>query len=120
MLDLSNFLLVLPTSRSSKRLLQLLVQKTAQQNVRFTPPQIITVGELPEHLYAAEKTLATDLAQQIAWSKALRQAAPESIEALLGRPNEDETEGDSADMLAQWQPLAKLLSRLHTLSLIHI
>jgi len=113
-LDLSNFLLVLPTSRSSKRLLQLLVQKTAQQNVRFTPPQIITVGELPEHLYAAEKTLATDLAQQIAWSKALRQAAPESIEALLGRPNEDETEGDSADMLAQWQPLAKLLSRLHT------
>ncbi len=113
-LDLANFLLVLPGIRSSNRLLQLLVQRTSAEKIRFFPPQLITVGELPEHLYAAEKTLATDLAQQIAWSKALRQAAPETIEALLGRPVEDASDGNPSDMLTQWQPLAKLLSRLHT------
>ena len=118
-LDLSQFIVVLPTMRSANRLMQLLVQKTSEQKICFTPPQMITVGDLPEHLYVAEKALATDLAQQIAWSKALRQAEPETIETLLGRsPEEDETadpsEGDPSEILAQWQPLAKLLSKLHT------
>jgi hypothetical protein len=38
-LDLSGFLLVLPTSRSAKRLLQLLVANTGEQNIRFTPTE---------------------------------------------------------------------------------
>ena len=118
-LDLSHFIIVLPTIRSANRLLQLLVRKTIEQNICFTPPQMITVGDLPEHLYVAEKTLATDLAQQIAWSKALRQADSNTIETLLGRPTDndetaDTSESDPSEMLAQWQPLAKLLSKLHT------
>ena len=111
--DLSNTLVVLPTLRSKRRLLQLLIHAAEQQNVVFTPPQIITIGDLPEHLYTAEKSLASDLAQQIAWAKALDQSPPEVIEDLTGISADDDEDGDEPE-LKDWQPLAQLMVRLHT------
>ena len=111
--DLSNTLAVVPTLRSNRRLLQLLIEVAERQNVVFTPPQIITIGELPEHLYTAEKSLASDLAQQIAWAKALDQSTPEVIEDLTGISAVDEEGGDDPE-LKDWQPLAQLMVRLHT------
>ena len=108
--DLSNTLVVLPTLRSCRRLLQLLIDGAKEKSVVFTPPQIITVGDLPEHLYSADKLPATDLAQQIAWSKALDQSPPEIIEALTGVAAEEMEE----DQLQDWQPMAQLMVRLHT------
>ena len=107
--NLSNTLLVLPTLRSCRRLLQLLIAAAKQQDVVFTPPQIITVGDLPEQLYSVDKLPANDLAQQIAWSKALDQSPPEVIKALTGVAA-DEIE----DQLQDWQPMAQLMVRLHT------
>ena len=108
--DLSNTLIVLPTLRSCRRLLQLLLEAAKERDVIFTPPQIITVGELPEQLYCVDKLPANDLAQQIAWSKALDQSPPEVIEALTGVAAE---ELDIAQ-LQDWQPMAQLMVRLHT------
>lgn len=104
-LDLSGFIVVLPTLRAQQRLLQLLIQATDAQNLIFTPPLITTVGHLPEHLYVAAKQLATDLAQQIAWSKALEATPDDEIKCLTG--------GHDVDELQDWQPLAALISKLH-------
>ncbi len=105
-LNLSQFIIVLPSARAKNRLLQLLIQKTDEQSIVFTPPEITTIGQLPEFLYVAEKQLATDLAQQIAWSKAVEQGAEEEIKCLTGR--------HEVEVLQDWQPLATLISKLHT------
>lgn len=108
--DLSNLLVVLPTSRAGRRLLQLLIDAAEQRQVILTPPHVITVGDLPEQLYVAEKELASDLAQQIAWAKALDQTPDEVIEQLTGVSDDDT--GD--ERYKDWQPLAQLMVRLHT------
>lgn len=105
-LELSQLIVVLPTLRAQQRLLQLLVRKTDELKILFTPPVIITLGSLPEHLYVAAKQLATELAQQIAWSKALEQSPKSEIETLTGRPEVED--------LQDWQSLATLISSLHT------
>ncbi len=104
-LDLRDRLIVVPTSRAKQRILQLLVQLATEQGLSLTPPEIVTVGNLPEKLYTAEKLLATDLAQQIAWSRALEASTVDELKSLTGR-----TEVES---LRDWQPLAALLSKLH-------
>lgn len=103
--DMDNVLLVLPTARSTERILQLLVEETERRGVQFIPPLITTVGQLPEFLYRAEKELASDLAQQLAWSKALEQTPQRELQLITGRSNVDD--------LQDWQPLATLISRLH-------
>ena len=105
-LDLSQFIVVLPTLRSQHRLLQLLIQKTDELSLLFTPPTITSIGYLPEYLYVAAKPLATDLAQQIAWSKALAESPKQQIACLTGRPEVED--------LQDWQPLATLISKLHS------
>ncbi len=104
-LDLSNTLVVLPTSRSAGRILQLLVTQCEQQHLEFIPGQILTLGEFPEHLYPVEKQLATDLCQQIAWGKALQASTPAEIDCLFA--------GANKSTIRQWQPYAKLISELH-------
>lgn len=105
-LDLSNFIVVLPTLRSQHRLLQLLIQQSDEMELLFTPPIITSLGYLPEYLYEAAKPLATDLAQQIAWSKALAESPSDQIACLTGRPEVED--------LQDWQPLATVISRLHS------
>ena len=43
-IDMDNVLLVLPTTRSTERILQLLVAETDQRDLEFIPPIITTVG----------------------------------------------------------------------------
>ncbi|MFT7633813.1 MAG: ATP-dependent helicase/nuclease subunit B, partial [Mariniblastus sp.] len=105
-LDLSRFIVVLPTLRGQQRLLQLLVESAERQQILLTPPVITSLGHLPEHLYVAAKQLATDLAQQLAWSKALEQTPLDEIQCLTGRTEVEE--------LQDWRPLATLISKLHT------
>lgn len=105
-LDLSQVIIVLPTLRAQQRLLQLLIQAADEHETLFTPPVITSLGQLPELLYVAAKQLATDLAQQIAWSKAIEQSPLEEIQCLTGRAEVEE--------LQDWQPLATLISKLHS------
>ncbi|MEL7497746.1 MAG: PD-(D/E)XK nuclease family protein [Planctomycetota bacterium] len=105
-INMQDFVLVLPTFRSTQRLMQLLVRESAQVGLPLIPPTITTVGQLPEHLYVAEKQLASDLAQQLAWSQALAETPKAELEILTGRPE--------VENLQEWQPLATMISRLHT------
>lgn len=103
--DLSNVIVVVPTMRAQNRLLQLMVKQIEGLDGLFTPPRITTLGQLPEFLYKAAKPLASDLTQQIAWTKVLEQSSQSQIECLTGR---DDIE-DGYD----WRPMAALVSSLH-------
>lgn len=104
-LDLGNCLIVLPTKRAVNRLLQLLVDQAEANSLALIPPELVTGGDFPEYLYPVEKKLATDLCQQVAWSKALAETPAEEMQHLFpGPPKSD---------LEQWQPYAKLVSDLH-------
>ena len=103
---MSNCIVVVPTTRARHRLMQLLATLAQDRDAAFTPPEMTTLGDFPEYLYVPEKLLATDLAQQIAWSRALEQTSEEEIKCLTGRSDVED--------LKDWQPLAKLLSKLHT------
>lgn len=105
-LSMSKSLVVVPTERSRHRLMQLLAIRTQANGLLFDPPEITTLGDFPERLYVAEKALATDLAQQIAWSQALEDTPNEEIQVLTGRKDIED--------LQDWQPLARVLSKLHT------
>ena len=103
--DLSKVIVVVPTMRAQNRLLQLMVKQVEDLGGLFTPPRITTLGQLPEFLYSAAKPLASDLTQQLAWSKVLEQSSGAQIECLTGR---DDIE-DGYD----WRPMASLVSSLH-------
>ena len=103
--DLSNVLVVLPTTRSRHRLLQLLVSTADEQALRLEPPRLMTLGSLPEHLYVATKPLASELTQHIAWVNAITQTSVEELQPLLGERDRD-AETDH-------QSLATAISDLH-------
>lgn len=104
-LDLSNAMVVLPTARSKHRLLQLLVKSAETHSLILRPPTLMTIGALPEHLYVAERPLASELTQHIAWVRAIEQTPAEELQPLLG----DQEAIDVAD----FQSLASVVSKLH-------
>ena len=81
--DLGGVTVVLPGGRAGRRLLELLVDKCAALELLFTPPQITTVGQLPELLYQAKRPFADELTQKLTWSNALQQVDPKKLDLLL-------------------------------------
>ncbi len=105
-LDLERLIVAAPGGRASRRLLQALVELAEQQSAALVPPRIVTAGQLPELLYEKKKPFAGDLAQQLAWIRAIRAARPNQIERLVKRLP---AEGD----LAGWLALAQTFAALH-------
>ena len=106
MLDLGGTVVAVPGARAGRRLLELLVQRADERGWILVPPQIVTVGQLPELLYVNRRPFAGELLQQLAWIEALRRTGPERLAPLaLVLP----AEGDFAARLA----VADLLGRLH-------
>ena len=97
-LDLENVVVVLPGSRAGRRLLELLVERAEKRLQKFPPPQIITIGTLPELLYEPKRPFANDLVQKLAWGQALRRVEPGLISRIIPKlPAEDDFAG--------WLPL---------------
>ncbi|MBN1909966.1 MAG: PD-(D/E)XK nuclease family protein [Pirellulales bacterium] len=105
-LDLSGLVVAVPGARAGRRLLELLVERAEETRLVLTPPEIVTVGRLPEKLYQAQRPFAPELVQQLAWVESLRRAEPERLGRLVSRPPE-------ADDLAGWLALGEMLGRLH-------
>ena len=101
--DLSGHIIVVPARRAGRRLRELLAVLTGGACV---PPQIVTVGNLPELLYEPQRPFASDLVQHLAWIAAIRRSSPAEISHLLP------TLPDPAD-LQGWMSLAQLLWRQH-------
>ena len=107
-LDMADSIIVVPTGRSQRRLLELLLDYSERHSLIFTPPEITTVGSFPERLYTppADVALASPLVQTIAWVEALRATPTADLKDFLGNIPEPE---DSVG----WQTLAKLISKWH-------
>ncbi len=106
-LDLSGAIVVVPGRRAGRRLLELLVTRAENEHQRLTPPRIETLGKLPEELYPLQRTLASDLVQQLTWAKVLRESKPDQLMKIVPRPPADD------DALAWWA-MGTLLWRQHS------
>ena len=105
-LDLAGVIVAVPGGRAGRRLLEILVQQSEQQDRVLTPPRIVTAGQLPELLYETRKPFAGDLSQHLAWAGALKGSKPELLQRLAPVPPAD-------DDLAAWLALAEIVARLH-------
>ena len=73
LLDLQDTIIVVPGARAGRRLREILVARADQHQLEFWPPQIITVGHLPELLYESRQRFAGIMVQNVAWAHALKQ-----------------------------------------------
>lgn len=105
-LDLTSLICVLPALRSARRLEALLVQSAAARNLPYQPPELITVGALPERLYRPTCPVALEFEQTLGWARALRERSPESLSPVLPSVPPPEPIGP-------WLELAMILRRLH-------
>jgi hypothetical protein len=84
--DLRNVVVVLPGSRAGRRLLEILVAESEEQDLLLTPPIIETVGHLPEQLYNPQRPFANELAQRFAWAHALRATPASQLQPVIPNP----------------------------------
>ncbi|MFG0262030.1 MAG: PD-(D/E)XK nuclease family protein, partial [Novipirellula sp. JB048] len=105
-LDLAALICVLPTSYSVYRFETLLKQRAVAASLHLRPPRMLTLGRLPEQLYAPRRKLAIEFEQTLAWSQVLSQAHPDDLTPLVPTlPTSDEPD--------TWMELAATLRGLH-------
>lgn len=102
--DLSKVIAVFPGSRAGRRFLELLAEKTGGRNI---PPEVVTVGALPERLYQPKRPFANTLTQEFAWVEALQQIPRDRLSLVLSQipPDED---------VDAWIALGRMISAQHT------
>ena len=104
--DVDSVILVFPGARAARRLLELLVLEAERRGLVLRPPQLCTVGELPEQLYTPKRPFANDLVQQLAWVKALQDTDAAVRQRFLH-------DVPPAEDVAGWLELGRLLQRQH-------
>jgi len=105
--DLGTLIIATAGAEAGRRLLELLVAESDERGWLFTPPRrIVTPGSLPELLYPAQKPLADELVQQLAWVQVLRATDAARLKPLMHQP-------PVADDLTGWLALARMLAQLH-------
>lgn len=105
--DMSSAIVVLPVARAARRLLEVLVERAQRQGLLLSPPTLETVGKLPEHLYRAKWPFASDVAQQLAWARVLREADRDRLRRIVAAPA-------ATDDIVGWLDLARVVWQLHT------
>lgn len=105
--DLGRVGLVVTARRAGRRLLELLAERAASQSpaVAMVPPLIVTLGELPERLYAAPVPPADELTSLLARCQALRSFSSGELKPLIPQPPQ-------ANDLAAWLNLSSDLASL--------
>lgn len=104
--DLSQTIIVLPSSLAGRRLLEYLAIRADEERWHLLPPQICTMGALPEQLYRARRPLAGDMVQTMVWTEVLLHAPPAALEAWLFQVPDK-------SRIDEWLDLAKNLSSMH-------
>lgn len=106
-IDLGDVIVVLQTSRATRRLLELLVEQSHELEKILVPPRMMTMGELPELLIEIERPRASKLQRQFARIEAVRRVPAEILRRVLpSAPKRNDVGG--------WTALSDLLERLHT------
>ncbi len=105
-LDLSAHIVVVPGGRAMRRLEELLVERGRELGVFLTPPQITTLGQLPELLFEHDGAVASPQALTLAWAETLRAFPRDRLSTLYGRLPAD-------GALVEWVRMARQLQVLH-------
>ena len=100
-LDLSHDLVVLPGARAGRRLKELLLDRATAMGRALRPPEISTVGGLPERLYHPRLPAPGPVLDRQAWRLAVRGLDPVRL-AKIARV--------SADGGVRTNPLPEVLS----------
>lgn len=85
LLDLSDQLVVIPSARARRRLLQLLATRAADRHASLLPPEIVTVGSFPEYLYDSDQPLADSATRLLTWLAAFQALPLEERQLFLPR-----------------------------------
>ncbi len=105
--DLDRVLIVVPGGRAGRRFEELFLERVDQLGLAYFPPQVITVGQLPELLYDPRRRFASPLVQQLAWARALSEAdrtlVAQVISSLPASANDP-----------GWLALGRILRRQHS------
>jgi hypothetical protein len=104
-LDLGSVIVVVPGNRAGRRLQELLAFLAEDDGLLLTPPEVVTEGLLPELLYPPKKPFASDLVQDLAWAKALRELPAPMRRNIIPQP----PDGDAR----RWLELGQVFRRLH-------
>jgi len=105
-LDLSELRVVLPGTRARRRLLELLLDEAESRGLPLVPPDLVTVGALPERLHAPALPAPHPEVEEAAWRLSLKALGPEALARLLPVPPSD---GDAGP----WASLATTVAGLH-------
>ncbi|MFN0007649.1 MAG: PD-(D/E)XK nuclease family protein [Planctomycetota bacterium] len=101
--DLRRVVVALPGSRAARALREKLARRAGRS---WTPPRILTQGELIDEMVVLDRPVAGRLARTLAWARALSELPRERLELLAARPPEP---GDLRASLA----LAETVRALH-------
>lgn len=104
-LDLSDWVFALPSTQSAQRLSDLLRESSLNAKLDYSPPRILTAGDLAETLYRPQRPIAIEFEQTLAWSRVLRLQDRDSLRPLVPVLPD-------ADSIAPWLELAGTLRRL--------
>ena len=105
-LALDQVIVVVPGSQAGRRLREILLQQTQNQKLSYIPPEILTVGRLPEKLYEAKYPFATDFEQQLAWIQAIQNCDPSKREKVFSHLPEEGS-------FSEWLQYGSMLWQLH-------
>lgn len=101
--DLSHVTVVFPGHRAGRRFMELLAGMTQNRNI---PPDVITVGDLPEQLYHPQKPFADELTQRLAWRQALRNLPIDLVRRVIPHPPEEQS-------VDAWLHIGEMFAGLH-------
>lgn len=82
-LDLSDFLVVLPTSQSRQIFARTLSSLAAELRVDLVPPEYVSLASLPEYLYDNDQPFANPLEQRLTWISAIEHLEDQDLDFLL-------------------------------------
>lgn len=104
--DLRALRIVLPSSLARRRLLELLSTEAQKRGVTFYAPRVLTLGQLPEHLYEAKFPFASQLVQHLAWARALKETPSRELRALI-------VNAPASSEGPRWLELGRVIAGLH-------
>lgn len=104
--DLSDLLVVVPGGQARRRLEEILVTTADDRGVVLLPPEVVTIGRLPELLYEPKFQFADNLTQNLVWVRVLQAMSREDLQKIVTQPP------DRSDLLS-WLSLGEMLSALH-------
>ncbi|HSW29082.1 MAG TPA: PD-(D/E)XK nuclease family protein [Longimicrobiales bacterium] len=104
--DLRGAVVVLPGGRARRRMVELLVEEAAARKLTLVPPEVVTVGAVPDLLHQPALPAADGMVARRAWSRALRDTNLDALKVVFPHL-------EAGAPLREWDVLAELLAGMH-------